>query len=243
MSEPVFLSEITVKLVQQCGGDESIAAAAKVLEPEAYRKYQLQCELANDSPAGLINYMMKHRHGTPFEHSFATFYVHAPIFVFREWHRHRIGFSYNESSARYREMEPKFWLPRPGRNMVPTAKHKPARPDFGPASDNQLKVLYPLMTGAYQLAWDSYQRMVENGIALEVARSVLPVGIYSHCWVSCNPRSMMAFLSLRTHETEAAFVSYPQAEIEEAARQVEYMLEVYWPLTYAAFCNNGRVGP
>src|SRR5262245_3249113 len=86
---------ITVKLVQKMGGDHMVVAAAKVSTSgdEALKFAEQENIGAN---AGLINYLMKHRHGTPFEHAAMTFFVHAPIFVWREWHRHRIGFSFNE---------------------------------------------------------------------------------------------------------------------------------------------------
>jgi thymidylate synthase (FAD) len=109
------LDKITVRLVQKMGGDHMVVAAAKVStsgdEAMAY------AEPEHGQAAGLINYLMAHRHGTPFEHAAMTFFVHAPIFVWREWHRHRIGFSYNEESARYKQLKPVFWVPPP-----PTAR-------------------------------------------------------------------------------------------------------------------------
>lgn len=82
-----------------------------------------------------------------------------------------------------------------------------------------------------------------RGLDPGLARDCLPVGIYSPCWVTCNPRSLMVFLSLRTHDPDAKFVSYPLYEIEEAARAVEKIFAVGWPMTYKAFCENGRVAP
>jgi thymidylate synthase (FAD) len=81
------------------------------------------------------------------------------------------------------------------------------------------------------------------GVDPGLARDCLPVGIYSSCWVTCNPRSLMAFLSLRTHNTDAKFISYPLHEIEVAAEVCEKIFSEHWPLTYKAFCENGRVGP
>ena len=99
------------------------------------------------------------------------------------------------------------------------------------------------MYWAYQGAWDAYQEMLRKGIAKEVARTVLPVGTYSSAFVTCNPRSLMAFLSLRTHDEGAAFTSYPQAEIEDVARQLETAFADLFPLTHEAFNTNGRVAP
>lgn len=258
-------SEITVRPIQSVGGDHMVVAAAKVSTcGEDAEKFSDPSQ--SEGNAGLINYLMKFRHGTPFEHASMTFFVHAPIMVWREWHRHRIGFSYNEESARYKPLDPVFWIPRRDRRMVPVEGWKPGRPKFRTLDEAARAMarmedesLYP--TGpldfsnawydrviarkrrAYEAAYAAYREDIDDGIAMEVARSVLPVGIYSSCWVTTNPRALMAFLSLRTHEPDATFVSYPQAEIEEAARVCEQFLKAGWPLTHDAFVKNGRVGP
>lgn len=236
-----LISDITVRLVQKMGGDHMIVAAAKVsTSGEAAIGW---ADTPADESYGLIRYLMKHRHGTPFEHSALTFFVHAPIFVFREWHRHRIGFSYNEASGRYKEMEPVFWVPRRYRKMVPADGHTSARPKFAEANSLEHDCVYRNLEESYEISWKSYKKILSAGIAKEVARAVLPVGIYSSCWVTCNPRSLMSFLSLRTHHPGAKYVSYPQAEIEEAAVACEAALDVGWPLTYKAFVECGRVAP
>jgi thymidylate synthase (FAD) len=234
--------EITVRLVQSMGGDHMVVAAAKVsVTGEAATEFA-RPESA-DANAGLINYLMVNRHGTPFEHSGLTFFVHAPIFVWREWHRHRIGFSYNEESARYKQLDPVFWIPCPDRKIVPAPDHKSARPSFQAGTGEQHAWLIEDLAAGYRDAYSRYQARIDRGYAKEVARAGLPVGIYSSCWVTTNPRALMAFLSLRTHEPDATFVSRPQAEIEQAARVAEQFLAEGWPITYAAFNKNGRVGP
>lgn len=242
MSEIQLTSEITVRLVQSMGGDAMVVAAAKVSTCGADAQ-EFARETYAESNAGLINYLMAHRHGTPFEHAAMTFFVHAPIFVWREWHRHRIGFSYNEESARYKQLNPVFWIPRDDRKIVPSEQHTSARPQFQAGTPDQLAKVRDVLADAYRYAYAQYVRLLDLGYAKEVSRACLPVGIYSSCWVTCNPRSLMAFLSLRTHDPAAKFVSYPQAEIEQAARVAEQILSVGWPLTYAAFVKNGRVGP
>jgi len=234
--------KITVEKIQTMGGDHMVVAAAKV--STSGQEAAGYAERVNaDANAGLINFLMKHRHGTPFEHSAMTFFVHAPIFVWREWHRHRIGFSYNEESARYKQLKPVFWVPPAGRKIVPAPEHTSARPRFQAGTDAQWGELRARLREAYAFAYTTYQHLLDAGYAKEVARACLPVAIYSSCWVTCNPRSLMAFLSLRTHDPKAAFVSYPQAEIESAARVAERFLAEGWPLTYRAFVDNGRVGP
>jgi thymidylate synthase (FAD) len=234
--------KITVRLIQKSGGDHMVVAAARVSTSGEDAIAYAEPDKAEES-AGLINYLMAHRHGTPFEHASLTFFVHAPIFVWREWHRHRIGFSYNEESARYKQLRPVFWLPSPDRKIVPAPDHTSARPQFQRGNDGQFYFLCDQLKDSYRSSYFAYQRLLDAGFAKEVARACLPVGIYSSCWVTCNPRSLMAFLSLRTHEASATFVSYPQAEIETAARAAEQFLQEGWPLTYAAFVKNGRVAP
>lgn len=265
MNEITLTSDITVRLIQSMGGDHAIVAAAKVSTCGEDALKFADPALVTDN-TGLINYLMKQCHGSPFECSAMTFFVHAPIFVWREWHRHRIGFSYNEESARYRPLSPTFWVPRRDRKMIPIEGWKPGRPKFRTMDEAAREMagmgneyLYPNGPSdfadawygreierdrkSYQLAYDMYQESISDGIALEVARCKLPVGIYSSCWVTCNPRSLMNLISLRTHEPEAFFVSYPQAEIEEAVRVCESFLEKGWPITYAAFVKHGRHAP
>lgn len=237
-----FKSTIDVNLIHHVGGDHMVCAAAKV-STTGEESLALAGQ-PEEASAGLINYLMKHRHGTPFEHGSMTFYVHAPIFVWREWHRHRIGFSYNEESGRYKTLDPVFYLPDRTRPMMKVDGWKPGRPKFLPCTDNEVfNHLIVGLTDSYSIAYRTYQDNLSLGIDPGLARDCLPVGIYSGCWVTCNPRSLMAFLSLRTHEPEAAAVSYPLWEIEMAARACEDIFAGLYPLTYKAFCENGRVAP
>lgn len=220
-----------------------VVAAAKVSTCgiDAMKFTDPKCAVEN---AGLINYLMKHRHGTPFEHSAMTFFVHAPIFVWREWHRHRIGFSFNEVSGRYKKLDPVFYIPERDRPMMKVKGWKPGRPKFVKCDDD---AVYDELIDNLYLSYSHSYRVYDQNLELDIdpglARDCLPVGIYSECWVTCNPRSLMSFLSLRTHEPDAKFVSYPLYEIELAARACEKMFEEGWPITYKAFCDNGRVSP
>ena len=226
-------SEITVDLHSSMGSDASVIQAARVSTAGE------QCiESEPGEHSGLINYLMKHRHGTPFEHNSITFFVKAPIFVWREWHRHRIGFSYNEESARYKVLEPLFYIPPDDRPMFKVDDWKPGRPKFlfalGPKDESKVFELRNNLTEVYRHAYAAYLRNLDLGIDPGLARDCLPVGIYSSCWVTCNARSLMAFLSLRTHEPTADRVSYPLYEIEIAARRCEDHFSKLFPLTHAA---------
>lgn len=238
-----FKSTIDVRQIQSMGGDHMVVAAAKV-STSGSDCLEFAADGAAEGNAGLINYLMKHRHGTPFEHSAITFYVHAPIFVWREWHRHRIGFSYNEESGRYKTLEPVFYLPDRERPMMKVDEWKPGRPKFLRCNDDTtFNILITNLKSACATSYAAYENNLKLGIDPGLARDCLPVGIYSGCWVTCNPRSLMAFLSLRVHDPDAKFVSYPLWEIDMAARACEQMLAEGWPITHKAFVENGRVAP
>lgn len=249
MNEPTSIkciSEITVREVQRMGGDHMVVAAARVsTSGEEALKYADPAFMEGEG-YGLIKYLMKHRHGTPFEHSAITFFAHAPIFVWREWHRHRIA-SYNEESGRYKQLEPVFYLPPSNRPMFKIDDWKPGRPKFlnietKEHEDKYIALCWNLQE-SYLLAYQKYKDNLKMGFDPGLARDCLPVGIYSSCWVTVNPRALMGFLSLRTHEPNATFVSYPLYEMEVAARAVEGIFAKHWPLTYKAFNECGRVDP
>jgi thymidylate synthase (FAD) len=184
---------------------------------------------------------MKNRHGTPFEHAAMTFYIEAPIFVFREFHRHRIGWSYNEVSGRYRELDPVFYVPHSERPLMQIGK--PGHYEFVAGSDDLFRLMEDCHRSTCEDAYTYYKMMLDKGVAKEVARMSLPVGIYSAMYATCNPRSLMSFLSLRTKHEDSTFPSYPMREIEMVAEQMEWLFSHHFPLTYQSFCENGRVAP
>ena len=233
-------SDIDVRVVQEVGGDESVVAAAKVSVEGAESVRSLDSEAS----AGLIRYLMRHRHGTPFEHASLTYFVRAPIFVWREWHRHRIGISYNEESGRYKTLDPVFYVPPRHRPMMKVEGWKTGRPKFTVCeSDETYKTLCDSLAYSYGVAYRQYELNLAMGIDPGLARDCLPVGIFSSCWVTFNPRSLMHFLSLRTHDEKAEKVSYPLWEIEHAALKVEAEFRTRFPITHAAFVEFGRTAP
>lgn len=234
-----FRSDMSVDLVDSTGSDASFVAAARVSVVGAEAAKFEQADAAEH--VGLINYLLSHRHGTPFEHASMTFRVEAPLFVFREWHRHRAGWSYNEMSGRYTQLEPVFHVPGEYRPLVNAGSS--ARPRMVPGSSAQHSRQVGLMKDAYENSYKAYESALFHGVAKEVAREVLPVGIYSTMYATANPRSIMHFLSLRTHDEHATFPSYPQYEIEQAAQQIEWLFAEQFPITYAAWASNGRVAP
>ena len=237
--EPTFRSSMTVELVKHTAADADVLFAARV----STTGEQSLDELGKDPERskGLINYLMRDRHGSPFEHNSMTFLVSAPIFVFREFMRHRVGWSYNEESGRYRELQPVFYWPAEDRKLV--QQGKPGRYEFvdGPARMRDFACVQ--MEIAYREAYTAYENMLAGGVAREVARSVLPVGTYSSAYATCNARSLMHFLGLRTQHEQAKVPSFPQREIEMVAEQMEAHWAKLMPLTHAAFNANGRVAP
>ncbi|WP_220093292.1 FAD-dependent thymidylate synthase [Actinacidiphila glaucinigra] len=228
---------MTVQLVKHSAADEDVVFAARVSTKGAE---SLPTGTFGPAEKGLINFLMRDRHGSPFEHNSMTLYVEAPIFVLREWQRHRVA-SYNEESARYRELKPVFYLPADDRKVVQVGR--PGRYTFEPGTRMQrYTARRSIEMSAYE-AWAYYREMLGEGIAREVARSVLPVSIYSSMYVTLNARSLMHFLSLRTEEEAARFPSHPQREIAMCAEQVEAIFAELMPVTYAAFQANGRVAP
>jgi thymidylate synthase (FAD) len=233
-----FRSDMTVELVKHSASDADVIWAARV----STRGEQSLSDI-NENPdrsVGLINYLMRDRHGTPFEHSTMTFYVSAPIFVFREFMRHRT-FSYNEESGRYRKLEPVFYLPGPDRKLVQSGK--PGAYVFTAGSAEQHALVAQTVEAACRQSYEAYLEMLEAGVAREVARTVLPVGLYSSMYATCNARALMNFLSLRVKHEGATFPSFPQREIEMVAEQMETLWSGLMPLTHAAFERNGRVCP
>lgn len=228
-----------VRLVQAQASDASVVWAARISTGKGASNRHEGAELP-DADKGLIGYLMRNRHGTPFEHSMMTFRVHAPVFVMREMQRHRT-LSFNEESGRYRELEPVFWVPSAERKLVQAGK--PGAYTFGEGTGTQHIRVHLRLRRAYEEAWDCYQDMLENGIAREVARACLPVGIYSSQYVTCNARSLMSFLSLRTEYPLAAYPSHPQAEIREVAEKMHAKWAQLMPVTSQAFQDAGFMAP
>lgn len=228
-----------VELLESMGDDLGIVRAARVSTLGANDPDD------SGSTRGLLSYLMKNRHGSPFEHGAMTFYVQAPIFVFREFHRHRIGFSYNEMSGRYKELPPNFYTPPSERPMTQTGK--PGAYELtadGPEQDMRWSEKRLGDCRIFELCWEEYQRQLDLGIPREMARTVLPVAIMSEMYVTCNPRSMMSFLSLRVDDPNATFHTKPQWEIHKlVADKMETQFNRLFPITSSEFRKHGRVSP
>jgi len=233
-----FRSDMTVELVKATAHDSDVVFAARV--STAGEQSLLDVDADGSRNKGLIGFLMRERHGSPFEHNSMTFYVQAPIFVFREFMRHRIA-SYNEESGRYRQLDPVFYVPGPERRLV--QQGKPGAYEFVEGTPEQFETVVEQTKDACTQAYRAYLRMLDAGVAREVARGVLPVATYSSMYVTLNARSLMNFLSLRTKREGSHFPSYPQREIEMVAELMETEWAALMPVTHAAFEAAGRVSP
>ena len=236
-SSPAFRSDVSVSLIDSMGGDERLVQAARVSTRGAE-------SVDSAESAGLILYLMRNSHASdevaphsPVEHTVMTFLVEAPIFVAREFMSRRIA-SYNEESGHYRTLRPSFYIPARDRKLTQTGKAGEYR--FEPGTEEQHDLVEKAQERAYLAAWDAYIEMLDAGIAREVARMVLPVGLFTSFYVTMNVRSLMNFLSLRTIHPEADDPSTPQREIEMVAEQMEESFAEIMPITYTAWNEFGR---
>jgi thymidylate synthase (FAD) len=238
MSEAIFRSDMSVDLVKHSASDADVIWAARVSTAGEQSLDEIDKDPSRS--AGLINYLARERHGSPFEHTSMTFFISAPIFVFREFMRHRIA-SYNEESGRYRELQPVFYVPAPERKLIQIGKT--GSYEFIDGTQAQYNITVAAMKESYVFAYEKYKVMLAAGVAREVARAVLPVGLYSSMYVTMNARALMNFLSLRTSREGSHFPSYPQREIEMVAEKMEEIFAQLMPITHGAFDKSGRISP
>jgi thymidylate synthase (FAD) len=245
MADLQFVDQSSVQLVQKLAADDMVCHAAwvsnfterlvpeheapnreKVYDYDA-RKWVPSEEMVewNKKTGGLINFLYGNRHMSPFEHGFMTFYIETPIFVAREFMRHRT-WSYNEMSGRYTELPPRLFLINSERPIVQSGKIGAYR--FETGTPEQYGLIFAETTKAYQQSWDSYQNMLAAGIAKEVARNVLPVGMMTQFYATANIRNIMQFLLLRNDQ-------HALAEIRDVAVSIEKEFAKAMPLTYKAF--------
>jgi thymidylate synthase (FAD) len=215
-----------VRLDDAMASDLSVVNSARV--SFGRRKTEM-----DESDEGLIRFLMRDRHGTPFEHNAFRFHIRAPIFVAREWFRHRVG-SFNEFSMRYAQATDDFYVP--DADDVRTQVGKPGAYSFEPVPPELAAQTREQLQAVYEQAFATYERLVAAGIARELARAVMPVGAYTEFYWTVNARALMNFVALRAHETA-------QREIRRYAEATETFFAEQMPVTHSAFVANGRVAP
>jgi thymidylate synthase (FAD) len=215
-----------VRLDAAMASDLSVVNGARV----SFARHKQEMD---DSDAGLIRFLMRERHGTPFEHNAFRFHIRCPIFVAREWFRHRVG-SFNEFSMRYAKATEDFYVPEA--DDVRSQVGKPGAYSFEPVPQDVAETTRERLREIYEAAYETYERLVELGVARELARAALPVGAYTEFYWTLNARSLMNFISLRAAETA-------QREIRRYAEACERFFAEQMPITHAAFVANDRTAP
>ena len=214
-----------IRLDAHHADDLSVVNAARV-------SFGKKTETLTDADKGLIGFLMREQHGTPFEHNFFRFHIKAPIFVVREWFRHRIGWSYNEYSGRYSEIPTEAYLP--SLTQMRTQVGKPGSYTFEQMENPQLP--QDRIKLGYMQAFGAYDNLLKSGVAKEIARLVLPVGTYTEFYATTNARALMNFINLRGDETA-------QWEIRQYAHSLEFFLSQHMPNTWHHFVQNNRTAP
>jgi len=220
----VFKPHGTVELEAFNGSDLAVVNAARV----SFAKHS---QWYSDGDARVLRFLMKDKHGTPFEHNYFKWHVRAPMIVFWEWVRHRMA-SYNVESARYVEMRPHFYFPETARIQ----KGRPGDYWFEPGTKEQTRWLQKELADWSKAGFERYLEAIERGIAKEQARLFVPTNMYVEFYFSCNARSLMNFLALRND-------SHAMYEIAKYAEAIEYEWAKVMPDTAKAFIENGRQAP
>lgn len=212
-----------VRLVEHMGGDLSVARSARVSYDAEWRAGQDE-----GSDARLIKYLWRNGHTSPFESVVVTLDVKAPIFVFRQWHRHRT-WSYNELSARYRELPEEYYVPAPEVVGVQSKSNKQARDipldqkdlDYATTSSE-------IIRAQCSSSFEAYRDLIERGVPRELARGVLPVNTYSHMFGTVNLLNLFKFLTLRVDP-------HAQYEIQQYGKAIVEIARAVAPVSTAAW--------
>ena len=210
-----------VRLVDFMGGDRGVVDAARVSYGGVSK--------GDAADRKLIGYLLKHSHMTPFEHSVFKFHVSAPIFVARQWFRHRFA-AYNEISFRYTEVKDYFYIPAIWRGQDQTNKQASSA-----SSALDQKALHDMFARQVGASLQTYKKMIGMGVAREMARMVLPVNLYTEFYWTVNARSLMNFVALRAD-------AHAQLEIQAYGEALAAQFKTLMPWTYEAFLRDGWKG-
>ena len=230
----IITSDIIVKLRTVSGSDRGICESAWVssgvdeVEPSEKRQ------------RGLIRALVRDKHGSPTEEGFLSFYIEAPRAVRDEHVRHRIG-SYSSSSLRYKMETPVFYLPPPHRPLKKAEGFKQIQPVYEPYSEEEYERYRNILIESYRETVETLALLEHQGFTeTEARRWVTTDSLITPYIARFNPRSLLNFLSLRTHDPQANHPSFPMWEIEQVARQMEQHLSEHFPLLHAAWNEFGR---
>jgi thymidylate synthase (FAD) len=230
-----------VELINHVGTDLDVVNAARVSlhsesdwEIDTVGDYDSVKKTLSKKDKGLINFLMREKHGTPFEMGFmAQFRLRMPIFVAREHVRHRIGHSINEESGRYVELRPDWYVPEEVREQ----HGKPGAYEFHRTTDLEMENMFQLELNQHsRQCYKLYKFYIDSGVAKEQARMFLPQNMYTEMRWTANARSLMNYLTLR-NDVNA------QEEIRQYAQALEKIFAKHMPVTYEAYLKNKRTAP
>ncbi len=210
-----------IRLVDYYGSDQRIVQSARVSYGEGTKTVS--------QDAGLIDYLLRHQHTSPFEQVVFTFHLKMPIFVARQWVRHRMG-RMNEVSGRYSIMKDEFYVPADEVIAPQSTDNKQGRDSTPYPKEEAEKIRTSFMKGQEQ-AYGVYNDMVANGLAREIARINLPLSLYTEFYWQMDLHNLFHFLKLRLD-------SHAQYEIREYAKVILEMVRKVCPLAASAFEND-----
>lgn len=233
MTEVSLRSDVTVELIDSMGTEDRVVQVAKVstLGPDSRDA---------EGNTRLLKYLFRDQHGVPFEHVYFTFYLEIPIFVSRQIVKHRLS-SINEESGRYREFMPSFYTPRDERKLVQVGKTGDYH--FVDGTPEQMEAVRWVLANNAQAFWDNYEKLLEIGVAKEVARMHMPVNTYTSMFFTLNMRSLMNFMAKRKEWENAAVVSHAQDEIELVTDKMVEIIKEKFPNVWEAFEESKYVAP
>lgn len=231
--DPLNDRKSLVELVDFMGGDHSIVRAARVSyandeiinppsEIEEVLTERPSYPFDEDRDSKLIRFLLKHRHGTPFEHNAMTINASLPIIVVRQWHRHRIGWSYNEQSRRYTEENIQIFYPDTWRGQSESNRQASEG-----TIDNQ-EYIDSLYRDVTNRAYEGYREMIAAGVTREQARLILPQATYTRMYATMNLRSLMHFVDLRDKPDA-------QEEMQVYAQAMGEIVKHIFPVTWEIY--------
>lgn len=201
-----------VRLIDHMGTDLTVVNAARV-------SFGKRKEAFDEKDAELVDYLAQHEHTAPFRHAYLTFHVKAPIFVFRQWMKHRIASDFNEISGRYVEFrEDEFFVPEAFRQQARVNKQG-SEGEIEPANREAAMAAF---LDACHHSVAQYKKLIELGVCREQARCVLPLGLYSEVYWTASLQAVAHFLHLRLD-------AHAQWEIRQYAQAVQALTEPLFP--------------
>ncbi len=216
-----LVNEVDVTLIEASVSDEMVAMAAWVSHDQDNEERLKEVGRIRK----LIHFLYSNKHMSPFEHGHLTFKIDAPLFVAREFFRHRTA-SYNEVSGRYTKMKPRFYAS----TIARVQKGKPGDYYFEDGDSDATAIYLQTKRKDVKRAWRTYTQRIDAGIALEQAREELPLSLMTQWYVTMNPRNLMQFLTLRNEK-------HALKEIQDVAVKMEAIFAEKMPITYEAYAK------